>query len=49
MNPFEKYYHKIKYILKQPRKKERKFIAVDETIIKVGERKVYVWLYRRRN
>jgi len=38
-----KYYHKIKYILKEPKKKERKFIAVDETIIKVGDRRVYVW------
>ena len=38
-----KYYHRIKYILKQPRKKERKLIAVDETIIRVGNRKVFVW------
>ena len=38
-----KYYHKLKYILKQPRKKERKLIAVDETIIRVGDRKVFVW------
>ena len=36
-----KYYHRIKYILKQPRKKERKLIAVDET--RVGNRKVFVW------
>ncbi len=38
-----KYYHRLKYILKQPRKKGRKFIAVDETIIRVGERRVFVW------
>jgi len=38
-----KYYHRLKYILKQPRKKERKLIAVDETIIRVGERRVFVW------
>ena len=38
-----KYYHRLKYILKQPRKKERKLIAVDETIVKVGERRVFVW------
>jgi len=38
-----KYYHKLKYILKEPKKKERKLIAVDETIIGVGERKVFVW------
>ena len=38
-----KYYHRIKYILKEPRKKERRFIAVDETIIRVGDRKVFVW------
>jgi transposase-like protein len=36
-----KYYHKLKYILKQPRKKERKLIAVDETIIRVGDKKVW--------
>jgi len=38
-----KYYHRIKYILKEPRRKERKLIAVDETIIRVGDRKVFVW------
>ena len=38
-----KYYRKLKYILKQPRKKERKLIAVDETILRVGDRKVFVW------
>ena len=38
-----KYYHRLKYVLKQPRKKERKLIAVDETIIRVGERRVFVW------
>ena len=38
-----KYYHRIKYILKQPRKKGRRLIAVDETIIRVGERRVFVW------
>ena len=32
-----KYYHKLKYILKEPRKRERRFIAVDETVIRVGD------------
>ncbi len=38
-----KYYHRLKYILKEPKKKERKLIAVDETIIRVGDWKVFVW------
>ena len=38
-----KYYHRLKYILKQPRKKERRLIAVDETIVMVGDKKVFVW------
>ena len=38
-----KYYHKLKYILKEPRKRERRFIAVDETVIRVGDQKVFVW------
>ena len=44
-----KYYHKLKYILKEPRKKERRLIAVDETIFRVGDWRVFVWLHRRRN
>ena len=28
-----KYYHRLKYVLKEPKKMERKLIAVDETII----------------
>jgi len=31
-----KYYHRIKYLLKEPKKKEKVLIAVDEKIIKVG-------------
>ena len=38
-----KYYHRLKYVLKQPRKKERKFIAIDETIVRVGDWRVFVW------
>ena len=38
-----KYYHKIKYILKEPKRKHRELITVDETIIRVGDRKVFVW------
>ena len=29
--------------MKEPKKKERKLIAVDETIIRVGDWKVFVW------
>jgi len=43
-----KYYHKLKYILKEPRKKERRLIAVDETIVRVGDWRVFIWLHRRR-
>ncbi len=38
-----KYYHRIKYILKEPKREKRKLIAVDETIVRVGDRKVIVW------
>jgi len=38
-----KYYHRIKYILKEPKREKRKLIAVDETIVRVGDRKVFVW------
>ena len=45
-----RYYHKLKYILKQPRKKERKFIAIDETIVRVGGlESVCMGCNRRRN
>ena len=37
-----KYYHS-KYILKEPKRKERKFIAIDETIVRVGDWKVFIW------
>ena len=38
-----KYYHRIKYILKEPKREKRKLIAIDETIVRVGDRKVFVW------
>ena len=31
------------YILKEPKREKRKLIAVDETIVRVGDRKVIVW------
>ena len=35
----QKYYHRLKYILKEPKRKERRLITVDETIVRVGIRK----------
>jgi len=32
-----KYYHMLKYILKEPKRKGRRLIAVDETIVRVGD------------
>ena len=37
------YYHKLKKVLKQPRKKERKLIAIDETKIKLEKKLIFVW------
>jgi len=43
-----KYYRKLKYVLKEPKKKERKLIVVDEAIVRVRGRRVFVWLHRCR-
>jgi len=37
------YYHRLKKVLKQPRKKERRLIAIDETKIKLEKRLIFVW------
>jgi len=36
------YYHRLK-VLKQPRKKERKLIAIDETKLKLENKQIFVW------
>jgi transposase-like protein len=37
------YYHRLKKVLKQPRKRERRLIAVDETKLKLENTQVFVW------
>jgi len=37
------YYHRLKKILKQPEKKKRRLIAVDETKIKLENRQIFIW------
>ena len=37
------YYHRLKKILIQPKKKERRLIAIDETKIKLEKRLIFVW------
>ena len=37
------YNHKLKKVLKQPKKKERRLIAVDETKIKLEKKQIFVW------
>jgi transposase-like protein len=39
----QKYYHSLRKIFKEPRKKRRRLIAVDETVLKVGKTRIYVW------
>ena len=38
-----KYYHKLKEILDEPKKKVRSLIAIDETKLKVGNETIFVW------
>jgi len=38
-----KYYHSLRKVFKEPRKKRRRLIAVDETVLKVGKTRIYVW------
>ncbi|WP_423791986.1 IS6 family transposase [Methanocaldococcus indicus] len=37
------YYHKIKDVLNEPKRKERYAIAIDETKLKIGNENIYVW------
>jgi len=37
------YYHRLKAVLKQPKKKERRLIAIDETKIKLENNQIFVW------
>ena len=36
------YYHRLKKVLKKPRKRERRLVAIDETKIKL-EKLIFVW------
>ena len=38
-----RYYHSLRKVFKEPRKKRRRLIAVDETVLKVGKTRIYVW------
>jgi len=40
------YYHRLKNVLKQPRKKKRRLIAIDETKIKLENKQIFVWSAR---
>ena len=37
------YYHRLKKVLKKPRKKSRRLIAIDETKIKLKKKLIFVW------
>jgi len=37
------YYHRIKKVIKQPEKKKRRLIAIDETKLKLGNRQIFIW------
>jgi len=37
------YYHRIKKVLKSPRKKKRRLIAIDETKIKLEKKQIFIW------
>jgi len=37
------YYHRLKKVLKQPKKKKRKLIAIDETKLKLEKKLIFVW------
>ena len=37
------YYHRLKRVIKQPKKKSRRLIAVDETKIKLENKQIFVW------
>jgi len=37
------YYHRLKTVLKPPRKKKRRLIAIDETKLKLEKKLIFVW------
>ncbi len=37
------YYHRIKKVLKKPRKRKRRLIAIDETKIRLEKKLIFVW------
>ena len=37
------YYHRLKKVLKQPRKRERRLIAIDETKLKLEKKLIFIW------
>ena len=37
------YYHRLKKVLKQPKKKERRLIAIDETKLKLKKKLIFIW------
>ena len=37
------YYHRLKKVLIQPKKKKRKLITVDETKIRLEKKQIFVW------
>ncbi|AEA46217.1 IS6 family transposase [Archaeoglobus veneficus] len=37
------YYHRLKTVLKQPEKKKRRLVAIDETKIKLEKKQIFVW------
>ena len=41
------YYHKIKKVLNEPKRIVRNLIAIDETILRVGDNTIYIFIYRR--
>jgi len=38
------YYRRIKEVINKPEKKERRLVAIDETIIKLKDKQIYVWV-----
>jgi transposase-like protein len=37
------YYHRLREVIKQPEKKKRRFVAIDETKIKLEKKQIFVW------
>ena len=37
------YYHRLKKVLKQPKKRKRRLIAIDETKIRLEKKQIFVW------